>query len=119
MNKLIDQETLLDKLAFLFADNLNQVRYIKLLKFIVDEVPSVWIPCKEKLPNNPETEVIICFSGRYHGQNYNNKVMANATFEEGKWFTADGLYHEDVIVHAWMPTPEPPNFLEESEDIKE
>jgi hypothetical protein len=68
-----------------------------------------WIPCSERLP-----EEDICNSYLIAWIPANEKVKCGlphyyqvADWEDGDWTNLDFCGHEEIVILAWMPLPEP------------
>lgn len=75
-----------------------------------------WIPCSERLPENPDTFVLIQCNGKYKNITFDEAVQM-ATYEKQEGWILDGYEEAEVEVVAWMPLPEP--YEEEKEMSKE
>lgn len=72
------------------------------------DIPT-WIPCSERLP-----EEDICNSYLIAWIPANEKVKCGlphyyqvADWEDGDWTNLDFCGHEEIVILAWMPLPEP------------
>lgn len=73
------------------------------------KVVSDWIPCSVKAgPDDPDELCIVCVSGRDGNITYDHAVVADefTTYEDNRWHVK-GYYNDKLVVHAWMPLPEP------------
>lgn len=75
-------------------------------------VPSKWIPCSERLPEEPFELYLVTTK---YGSGYQDKVYPCRAFWNGINFT-DGWHILDVI--AWMPLPEPYREVTDEENLE-
>lgn len=72
---------------------------------ILDALAQRWISVEEALPEFDE-EVIVCVSGKDGNITYEHAVLGgNNFYDNGKWYI-DGVYRENVKIHAWMRLPD-------------
>lgn len=66
-----------------------------------------WIPCSERLPDDPGMDVIVCISGRDRNIIYDHAVIGGENYyENGEWYIDNRRAAADVEVLAWMEHPE-------------
>ena len=83
---------------------------LECMDMLMDMVASsMWIPCSERLP-----EEDICNSYLIAWIPANEKVKCGlphyyqvADWEDGDWTNLDFCGHEEIVILAWMPLPEP------------
>lgn len=67
---------------------------------------TTWIPCSERLPEDPDKFVLIKCNGNYKNITFDEAVQM-ATYEKQEGWILDGYEEAEVEVVAWMPLPEP------------
>lgn len=77
---------------------------------------TAWIPCSERLPEDPNKFVLIQCNGKYKNTTFDEAVQM-ATYEKQEGWILDGYEEAEVEVVAWMPLPKP--YEEEKEMSKE
>ena len=71
----------------------------------IDRMPTIepephWIPCSERLPEEPGNYLVSIKRVKRVGWNYKKYVENDMVY----W---DGIFHKADEVIAWMPLPEP------------
>ena len=101
MNDLISRQAAIDAVMdFARAHTKEGLIHWTGIKAILENVPTGWIPCSERLPEDGE---------RVLTQSVFKSYGVGIHFlQEGNWYDRHGLYcynKDDVI--AWQPLPEP------------
>ena len=76
----------------------------------IEALQDDWIPVSERLPKYMvdmwDEGVIATVNGREDNIIYENGIVPDAWFEDGKWYV-NGVELKNAKVVAWMPLPEP------------
>jgi hypothetical protein len=98
-----------DKVVELIQEAMNMGA--EALKGKDTNVPSKWIPCSERLPEDGQT---VIFTAKEVVDDNGNKFVEAGVYEKEKgWCYNDGYFPNAFTFTAWMPLPEP---YKESED---
>lgn len=79
------------------------------IKHSLEDCVSKWIPCNEKLPENPFGCLVTVMDSRFNGKDFEefeNILSYHVGYSDGKWNDADGNQVPFEVI-AWQPLPEP------------
>lgn len=114
MNDLISRQAAIKAVEDLpncyngFSDTYDKACIIGVLEEVPPEVakdisvPTKWIPCEERLPEDEQEILFSTKTGRVHSGRYHDDNSANQWYSHRDWCRA---WNYEVI--AWMPLPEP------------
>ena len=99
-----------------YVDDIIDRRIDSIIEFLKRE-PDDWIKCSERLPEESDGTVLVCFPDEFPYSNKepyvnakHNQRVRTATYSQfnNTWYIGDFNAIGKVRPIAWMPLPEPP-----------
>lgn len=120
--RLIDADKLIhDNIDYFDSAHGEQVA--EELRYFVKSAPTMnpvqWISTEVmRPPRSEELIVVVDGTSEWNRFTYHNAVIADdCVYENGRWYI-HGVYEPKITVKYWMPLPEPPEFNEMYEKLR-